>query len=318
MIRLFEGVWKPTRTSVLRLAWASLVANVVIVLTGAAVRLTGSGLGCPTWPRCTEASGDDPGSFVPHGELGVHGAIEFANRMLTFALVVVAALTLVAAWRLRPARSSLRRLSLLLALGIPAQAVIGGMTVLTDLNPWVVAGHLLVSMALISLAVAMVRRVPEGDGPRVATLPPAGVLLVRATYAATWVVLYVGTVVTGSGPHAGDADAPRNGLDPATMSQLHADVVFLLVGLTVGCVAVAFATGAPRPVARSAVVLLAVELAQGTIGFVQYATSLPEALVAAHVFGAAVLVATSTDLLLRTSTPGKVPATAGSLSRAAS
>jgi cytochrome c oxidase assembly protein subunit 15 len=303
---------------VLRLAWASLVANVVIVLTGAAVRLTGSGLGCPTWPRCTEASGDDPGSFVPHGELGVHGVIEFANRMLTFALVVVAVVTFVAAWRLRPARSSLRRLSLLLALGIPAQAVIGGMTVLTDLNPWVVAGHLLVSMALISLAVAMVRRVPEGDGPRFATLPAAGVWLVRATYAATWVVLYLGTVVTGSGPHAGDADAPRNGLDPAAMSQLHADVVFLLVGLTVGCVAVAFATGAPRPVVRSAVLLLVVELGQGTIGFVQYATSLPEALVAAHVLGAAVLVAAATDLLLRTTAPGKVPAPAGSLSRAAS
>jgi cytochrome c oxidase assembly protein subunit 15 len=318
VIRLLAGVWRPTEASVLRCAWASLVANVVIVLTGAAVRLTGSGLGCPTWPRCTEASGDDPGSFVPHGELGVHGAIEFANRMLTFALVVVAVLTFVAAWRLRPARRSFRRLSLLLALGIPAQAVIGGMTVLTDLNPWVVAGHLLVSMALISLAVAMVRRVPEGDGPRVATLPSAGVWLVRATYAATWVVLYLGTVVTGSGPHAGDADSPRNGLDPATMSQLHADVVFLLVGLTVGCVVVALATGAPGPVVRCAVVLLVAELAQGTIGFVQYATSLPEALVAAHVLGAAILVAAATDLVLRTSAPGKLPAPADSLSRAAS
>jgi cytochrome c oxidase assembly protein subunit 15 len=239
---------------------------------------------------------------VPHAELGAHGVIEFGNRMLTFVLVAVAITTLVAAWRLRPARRSLRRLALLLALGIPAQALIGGVTVLTDLNPWIVAGHLLVSMALISLAVVMIRRVGEGDGPALQVLARPGVVLVRMTYVLTWIVLYLGTVVTGSGPHAGDADAPRNGLDPQAMSQLHADGVFLLVGLTVGCLAVARALGAPAAVVRAAAVLLGVELVQGTIGFVQYVTDLPEALVAAHLLGAAVLVAAATDLLLQTHT----------------
>jgi cytochrome c oxidase assembly protein subunit 15 len=300
--RLIDAVVRPDHAVVLRLAWASLVANIAIVVTGGAVRLTGSGLGCPSWPRCTEASAQEPGSFVPHAELGAHGVIEFGNRMLTFVLVAVAITTLVAAWRLRPARRSLRRLALLLALGIPAQALIGGVTVLTDLNPWIVAGHLLVSMALISLAVVMIRRVGEGDGPALQVLARPGVVLVRMTYVLTWIVLYLGTVVTGSGPHAGDADAPRNGLDPQAMSQLHADGVFLLVGLTVGCLAVARAVGAPAAVVRAAAVLLGVELVQGTIGFVQYVSDLPEALVAAHLLGAAVLVAAATDLLVQTHT----------------
>jgi cytochrome c oxidase assembly protein subunit 15 len=311
--RLIDAVVRPDHAVVLRLAWASLVANIAIVVTGGAVRLTGSGLGCPSWPRCTEASAQEPGSFVPHAELGAHGVIEFGNRMLTFVLVAVAITTLVAAWRLRPARRSLRRLALLLALGIPAQALIGGVTVLTDLNPWIVAGHLLVSMALISLAVVMIRRVGEGDGPALQVLARPGVVLVRMTYVLTWIVLYLGTVVTGSGPHAGDADAPRNGLDPQAMSQLHADGVFLLVGLTVGCLAVARAVGAPAAVVRAAAVLLAVELVQGTIGFVQYVTDLPEALVAAHLLGAAVLVAAATDLLVHTHTREAAQRSSGSI-----
>ena len=302
MSRVVDAVLNPSQQGVLRLAWASLVANIVIVVTGGAVRLTGSGLGCPTWPRCTEATETEPGSFVPHAELGAHAVIEFANRMLTFVLVAVAVMTFVAAWRLRPARRSVRNLALLLALGIPAQAVIGGATVLTDLNPWIVAGHLLVSMALISVAIVMIRRVAEGDGRARPVLTGPAVWLFRATYAVTWVVLYLGTVVTGSGPHAGDADAPRNGLDPAAMSQLHADGVFLLVGLTIGCLAVARALAAPAPVVRAATLLLGIELAQGTIGFVQYLTDLPEVLVAAHLLGAAVLVAAATQLLLSTHT----------------
>lgn len=314
---LLHRLLYPSTTGVLRLAWASLVANIVIVVTGAAVRLTGSGLGCPSWPRCTEATAEEPGSFVPHAELGAHGVIEFGNRMLTIVLVGVAVLTFVAAWRLRPARSSLRRLALLLALGIPAQALIGGATVLTDLNPWIVAVHLLVSMALVALAVVMVRRVAAGDGPHVAVLPPAGRWLFRVTYVLTWAVVYLGTVVTGSGPHAGDADAPRNSLDPATMSQLHADAVLLLVGLTIGCVAVARAVAAPRALLHSAAVVLGVELAQGTIGVVQYLSDLPEVLVAAHVLGAAVLVATATDMLLRTSAGADAPAQRNSGSIAA-
>src|SRR5689334_7421776 len=139
-----EQLRSPSRRLLKQLAVASLVSNIVIVVTGGAVRLTASGLGCPTWPRCTDES------FVVHGAMGVHGMIEFGNRMLTFVLAVVAIATWVVAMRYRPRRSSIRRLATILALGVPAQAVLGGFTVLTDLNPWVVALHLLLSLALIS------------------------------------------------------------------------------------------------------------------------------------------------------------------------
>jgi cytochrome c oxidase assembly protein subunit 15 len=273
-----------------RLALATLVANILIVVTGGVVRLTGSGLGCPTWPRCTEES------FVPHAALGVHGAIEFGNRMVTFLLAAVVTATFVAAWR--HGRSSVTRLAFVLAIGVPAQAVIGGISVLTELNPWVVAFHLLVSMAMVGVAVVLLRRLREGDGDALLVVPSPVAWLVRGTFAVGWVVLYVGTVVTGSGPHAGDADAPRNGLDPESLSQLHTDFVFLLVGLTVGSLLALLAVGAPRRAVLAAGTLLAVELAQGVVGFVQYVTGLPVALVAMHLLGAALVSAAMTWLLL--------------------
>jgi heme a synthase len=273
-----------------RAAVGSLVANILIVVTGGVVRLTGSGLGCPTWPRCTG------GSFVPHRAMGVHSAIEFSNRLLTFAVAAVAVATFVLAWRYR--RSAVLRLALLLALGVPAQAVIGGVAVLTDLNPWVVSLHLLVSLAMVGLAVALVRRVGEGDGPPRPLVPVGVVRLTRAVFAVAWAVLYVGTVVTGSGPHAGDAHAPRNGLDPRALSQLHADLVFLLLGLSVAVVLVVHASGAPALARRAATALLLVELAHGLVGFVQYATGLPVVLVAFHLLGAALVSAAVTWLVL--------------------
>ena len=274
------------------MAWATLVANVVLVVTGGAVRLSGSGLGCPTWPRCTDRS------FRPHGALSLHQAIEFGNRTLTFVLVAIAVATFVVMWR--TGRRDLRVMALIVALGIPAQAVIGGITVLTDLNPWVVSLHLLCSLAIIGVAVRMLLAV---DAPL--PLPRRGpqVTLAWATFAAAWAVLYVGTVVTGSGPHAGDAKTERNGLSPLQMSQLHADVVFLFVGLTLGLLFVLMAVGA-APEARQAVaVLLAVELAQGAIGFVQYFTDLPVVLVGFHMLGAAVISACVTWVLLRVRRP---------------
>ncbi len=292
----------PTRLAqwVRPLGWATLVANSLLVVTGGAVRLTGSGLGCPTWPRCTDRS------FTPHGELDLHEAIEFGNRMLTFVLVAIAVATFVAAWQ--TGRRDLRRLSTVLALGIPAQAVIGGITVLTDLNPWVVSFHLLCSMAIIGLAVLFVRRI---DQPSPA--PEHGPLVVLAwvTFAAAWVVLYVGTVVTGSGPHAGDAEAPRNGLDPLQTSQLHTDAVFLFVGLTIGLLVAVHATSATPEARRAVLALLAVEVGQGAIGFVQYATDLPELLVGFHMLGAALISTTVTWTLLSVRTPTSgLPATA--------
>ncbi|HET7734376.1 MAG TPA: COX15/CtaA family protein [Nocardioidaceae bacterium] len=272
------------------LAWASLVANVAIVVSGGVVRLTGSGLGCPTWPRCTEES------FTPHGELGIHGAIEFGNRMVTFLIAAVAIATFVAAWRY--GRQSLTRIAIVLALGVPAQAVIGGISVKTELNPWVVALHLLVSMAMIGVAVLLLRRLDEGDGRPVATVPDAIGWIVRACFVTGWVVLYVGTVVTGSGPHAGDENAPRNGLDPLSMSQLHTDFVMVLLGLTIALVLALRAVEAPPIAFRAAVALLVVELAQGAVGFTQYFLDLPVALVALHLLGAAVFSAALTWLLL--------------------
>jgi cytochrome c oxidase assembly protein subunit 15 len=255
-----------------RLALGAVITNVGIVITGGAVRLTGSGMGCPTWPDCR------PGSLVVRPELGGHGYVEFGNRTLTFLVALVALLGLVSALLQRHARL---RAALVFA-GIPAQAVLGGLTVLTHLNPWLVAAHFLLSMAVIAAAYAFWRAVtpldrhPVGRGPR--RLAWALVVVCAA-------VLALGTVVTGSGPHAGDVNARRTGLDPATVAQAHGDAVFVLIGLSI---VVWFAV---RTV--DAAVLIGIELAQGLVGFVQYATHLPALIVGLHMAGAcAVWVAT--------------------------
>ena len=277
------------------LAVASLVANVLIVVTGGVVRLTGSGLGCPTWPRCTEES------FTPHGAMDVHAAIEFGNRLLTFLLAAVAVATFLAARRV--GRRRLTRLALVLGLGVPGQALIGGVTVLTGLNPWTVAFHLLVSMAMICVAVTLLVRVHEPDGPASLAVPSGVAWLVRALFVAGWAVLYLGTVVTGSGPHAGDAEAPRNGLDPRAVTQLHTDAVFLLLGLSLAAVLVLRSVPAPDRARTASLVLLGVLLAQGLVGFVQYVTGLPVVLVGLHLLGAALTAAAMTWLLVTTRSP---------------
>jgi cytochrome c oxidase assembly protein subunit 15 len=279
---------------VTRLALANLVANGLIVVTGGAVRLTGSGLGCPTWPRCTEES------FVTTPELAAHGAIEFGNRLLTFALAVVAIATVVAVWR--SPRRDLRPLALVTFLGIPAQALLGGVTVLTGLNPWTVAAHFLLSMVLVALATVLWLRSREpGVGGPLLRRPLGS--LVGGIAAVTAVVLVLGTVVTGSGPHSGDVDeddvptGDRIGLDVETVSQLHADAVFLLVGLTVALLVALHATDAPDRVRRAARDLLVVQLAQGLVGFVQYWTDLPIALVLLHMLGAVLVTGTTARLV---------------------
>jgi heme a synthase len=304
------------------LAVATLAGNIGIVVTGGAVRLTGSGLGCPTWPRCTDQS------FVPHGELGLHGAIEFGNRMMTFVLAAVAVATWVAAMRYRPRHRTLRVLATVLALGIPGQAVIGGVTVLTDLNPWVVSLHLMLSMAMIALAVLFARLVHDetaGAGAAGSTLrvPPAVRRVAVAILVTTFVVLYLGTVVTGAGPHAGHLEPEdlagdrvfvvRNGLDPQVVSHVHAAVVYLLVGLTLAALVAAYRLGAPSEVRRAALTLLAVEVAQGAIGFTQYVRDLPVLLVGLHLLGAALLTASATWLLVSTRGEGTGQPSSGSM-----
>jgi heme a synthase len=283
-------------TSVVRrLAGASIAANVVIVLTGGAVRLTGSGLGCPTVPRCT----DD--SWTPTSARAEHAVIEFTNRQLTFVLAAVSLATLIAVLRNRPRRPPLVRLAVASFLGIPAQAVLGMVTVLTGLNPWTVAGHFLLSMAVLAITVTLWWRAAEsGDGPRRPVVRPELLILVRGLVGVTAAVLALGTVVTGSGPHAGDETAARTGFDLETIAQLHADAVMLLVGLTIATVLALRTTGAPGAVVRAAGVLLGVELAQGAIGFVQYFTGLPVVLVGLHLLGAALTWVAAVRLLLTT------------------
>ena len=284
---------RPAASTVRRLALASVVANAAIVVTGGAVRLTASGLGCPTWPRCTATT------LTPTAEYAAHGLIEFGNRLLTFALTAVVVAVLVAALRARPRRRDLVRLAAVGVLGIPAQALLGGITVLTGLNPWTVMGHFLLSMVLIGAAVVLHQRAGEGDGPVRLTVPPVLRQLSYGLLALTAAVLAVGTIVTGSGPHSGDPAAGRTGLDPGAMSQLHADLVFLLVGATLGLWAALRAAGALQA-ARATLVLLGVELAQGLLGFAQYFTHLPVLLVGLHLAGACLVLVAAVRVVLAT------------------
>lgn len=281
-----------------RAALATLVANIGIVCTGGLVRLTGSGLGCPTWPRCTEES------YVTTQAMGHHGVIEFGNRTLTFVLGLIAVVALLAAWRQRRRVPGLLKAAVAMMAGIAGQGVLGGITVRMALNPWTVMAHFLASMLLIALAYVFWHRTrdvpPRWTAP--AAIRTAGILVT----AVSAVVLVLGTVVTGSGPHSGDTEAARTGFDPETVSQLHTDAVFVLVGLTLAMWLGLRALGAPLRVTRAAALLLLVELGQGVVGFVQYFTGLPWPVVLLHMLGAC-LVWTATLGLLLSVTPGTGP-----------
>ena len=197
-MKLIKAIFSPNRLRAY--AWASLLSQILIVVTGALVRLTGSGLGCPTWPRCTEDS------FVTVPEMGWHGVIEFGNRLLTFVLIIIALLTFIVVRRTaRNLRHGLTWPALLLGLGILAQALLGGLTVLTGLNSWVVGAHFLVSGILISFASVLVWRVYS---PVHVPVSYTAVLLAWPIFLVGWITVIVGVVVTGAGPHAGDANTP--------------------------------------------------------------------------------------------------------------
>lgn len=283
---------------------AVVLAQSAIVVTGGLVRLTGSGLGCPTWPECA------PGSYVPTVEQaeGVHSYIEFGNRLLTFVLSAVVLAAVVAAWRHRPRRRDLRVLAALQLLGVAAQAGLGGVTVLTGLDPATVAAHFLLSMVLVAGAVVLLEAggrpadVPAAGGAVALAAPPVRPeirWLGAALSLAAALVLVVGTVVTGSGPHSGDAEQPaRFGLDPQTVSWLHADLVFAFAGLTFAMMLALRLTDAPAAARRRAAAVLAVIFAQGAVGYVQYFTDLPAALVVLHMAGACLVVVTTVRLQL--------------------
>lgn len=253
-----------------------LFLQAALVVTGGAVRLTGSGLGCPTWPECT------PGSYtpVPHqAEEALHVWIEFANRLLTFVLVIAAVVVLAAV--LRTGRKDLRGLALGQFLGIFGQGVLGGITVLTDLHPLPVAGHLILSIILIAGATSLRA---QRFAPKVAEVPTPLTKKIALVHVITsFTVIVLGTVVTGSGPHAGDERAQRFGFDIRTVAWIHADVVIFLLGVTL---AFFVATGTSQATKRRLKIFTAIALAQGAIGYIQYFTGIPEVLVAAHLLGA--------------------------------
>ena len=278
---------RPGATTMRGAAIATLLANMALVATGGAVRLTDSGLGCPTWPHCLT------GKAHAHPPTAYHHWIELGNRMLITVLIAIGVTTVVIAMRSRPRRHDLVLLSWLLLAAVPLQAVLGGITVLTHLNPWVVMVHFLASMVMVAVATLLLRRSGEGDQPAELLTLPLLRTLVYGLAALVGVVLVLGTVVTGSGPHAGDVTAKRNGLDPVLVTQLHADSVMLLVGLTVALVVTFAAVRAPAQVNRAVRWLLAVELAQGVVGYVQYFTKLPSGLVEVHLIGATTTAATA-------------------------
>ena len=272
-----------------RIAWASLAVQIGIVGTGGAVRLTGSGLGCPTWPRCT------PDTYVVLPEQGIHGAIEFGNRMLTFVLTAVALLALAAVFRLRRQRPDLWRAALILAAGIPAQAGLGGLTVLTGLNPWLVGAHFIVSALLVLVAALFVVRALDGPPPQGAR--PVGPLA-WLVVAAVAVTLALGVVTTGAGPHAGDAATPRNGLDVERLQHVHSIPAYAMLGLTVGLLVSLRPArfGRVRPLVWG---LLALQVAQVVVGISQARLGVPALLVGLHMLLACGVVATLTAVVAR-------------------
>ena len=269
-------------------AVAVVATQALIAVTGSVVRVTGSGLGCPTWPECV------PGSMVPveHREFAtLHQWIEYGNRLFTGIVGIIALACFVLAWLARPRRTRYVRLAAAMPLGVLVQAIIGGITVRMDLLWWTVAVHLLVSTIMVWLAVMLVHEVdprPAAAGPA----PLRGLLVLQTGVLAC--VLIAGTLVTGAGPHAGDPQTPRLDLPVETLVHVHAAFLFVFVGMLLGLGVLLWVGGAPRSLRVRYGVLAGVTLGQGTLGLVQYWTGVPEMLVSLHVLGAmAVIIATA-------------------------
>lgn len=278
-----------------RLAIASLISQIGIIVTGGAVRLTGSGLGCANWPNCM------PGTMVPTPEMGIHGIIEFTNRTLTFVLVAIAVATIVAVWGARKSHPTIFWLSWALLAIIPVQAVIGGITVWTGLNPWVVSLHFIASAALVCMATLLVNRTglavkPTAGGISGGPVPSTLRMLSWAILILSGIAVILGTIVTGTGPHAGDPDSPRHAFNADLVTRIHVVPVYLLIAATVVALFLAVRRGAPAPLRTALWWMVAAILLQGAIGYTQHFTGLPIGLVLAHMLGSALLMVAATNV----------------------
>jgi cytochrome c oxidase assembly protein subunit 15 len=290
--RWADAVWAPSPVSMRRIALAGVVSTAGIIVTGAAVRLSKSGLGCPDWPQCTR------GSLVAahtRGDPMFHTWIEFGNRLVTVLVTVVAVAVLIAAWRFRPGGPGTRRRADLVWLaavqpaGVVAQIVLGGIVVLTDLNPAMVSLHFVVSVAVVAAAVALHVKCTEGTAPARSLVRRDLRLLAQGVVAVVAVMLAVGTVVTGTGPLAGAGAVPRYHLPLAGVTQFHSDIGWLLGGLALPLVVGLYLTKAPARVVRVGWLLLALIGVQGAVGYTQYFTGLPAGLVWVHVSGSVLI-----------------------------
>ncbi|MEV7971563.1 COX15/CtaA family protein [Cellulomonas sp. NPDC089187] len=284
-------VWRTRLTRPVLIA--NLIAQIAIVVTGGAVRLTGSGLGCSTWPQC------EPGHFTPkfHEATTIHPYIEFGNRTLTGVLGVIAILVAVLVLTDRGRVRSYRWLGLAPLLGVVLQAVIGGVTVLFDLHPAWVSTHLLVSMLLVATSAILLDRSAEGDGRPTPVVPTASRRLAPLFGVLLAVVLALGAITTGAGPHSGDEEVGyRFAIDPLLMARLHAAAVWAFVAVLIALLVLN--RRAPQPVPRLGWTMVALVVLQGIIGYVQVATDLPIVLVLLHMAAAGLLTAGSTRYLM--------------------
>jgi len=277
-------------------AWIYLAAQVLLVATGGAVRLTSSGLGCPTWPTCTADS------LVNTPEMGIHGVIEFGNRALGGVLAVLAIVAFLQVVKLYRSRGDLFWLALVAGPGVPFQAILGGITVRTGLTWWVVGMHFVTSIVLVALTTSYLVRVYAVPGPRARAVPGWFAAVAWITSVVVLVTILVGIITTGAGPHAGDAKTPRSGLNPEILQHVHAIPAYVTFALTLVLVVGSFRYRT-TPVHRFTLYLLSVEVLQIAVGLVQANTGLPGILVGAHMTLAALLASCMTAVMLSLTAP---------------
>ncbi len=291
-----QGIGRSIRVT----AWVSFVVEVLIIGTGGAVRLTGSGMGCPTWPTCTADS------LIPTSELSFHSLIEFGNRMMTGVVGIAVLVLVLLLWRLRAERRNIFTLAVVVLGGVVAQAVVGGITVWTGLNPFIVGFHYVASLVLVCVSAAILVRIRQAPGPRKLAVPSWFAALVHATSFVVAVTIAVGVLTTASGPHSGDVNAGRTGFDVELLEHLHAWPAYLAFALSIVLVLTAYRWGGA--VFRWSIALLLVELVQIALGLYQARNGLPELAVGAHMVLAALLAATMTVLILCLKRQSPIPA----------